>query len=89
MIRFLVAWAAVSCVAGVVIGRFLARARLSAPVGHGHLLTARQFADVAGVSLAAVQAWQDEGLVPTVRCPWCGHATVPAETADRLRTVAA
>lgn len=30
-----------------------------------------------GVSLAAVQAWERDGLVPTIYCPACGRAAIP------------
>lgn len=88
LLRFLLAWAALSAVASVVIGRAIARARLAQapPV---HLLTLRQVADVAGVSLAAVRSWQAEGLLPTEHCPACGRATVSFDAAARLCTTAA
>lgn len=76
-LRFLVAWAALSVFVSIVVGRAIARARLTAKPAH--LLTLRQVADFAGVSLAAVRAWQDDGLLPVVHCPACGHATVPVD----------
>lgn len=42
-----------------------------------HLLTARQAAEAVGVSVAAVQAWQRDGLLPSVYCTACGSAGTP------------
>ena len=84
--RFLIAWSALSVFAGVAFGRAARSLRRRGQACH--LLTTRQAADVAGVSLAAVQAWQRDGLVPTVHCPACATATVPAEALAPLRSAA-
>lgn len=87
LLRFLLAWSAVSVALSVPIGRAMARARLAGrPTPH--LFTLRQVSDAAGVSLAAVRAWQAEGLLPTEHCPACGRATVPFDAVARLRTAA-
>lgn len=51
----------------------------SAPSPVVHLLTARQVAEAVGVSVAAVQAWQDDGLLPADSCTACGSASIPAD----------
>lgn len=86
-LSFLLGWAALSVVVSFGVGRLIARQRLDGQPRH--LLTARQAADAAGVSLATVLAWQDGGLIPTVRCPGCGRATIPVETVDTLAGKAA
>lgn len=78
----LLAWVA----AGLAVAAFAAVGRRpQAPPCH--LLTARQFAAEVGVSVAAVMAWQAEGLVPTVHCGGCA-GTIPFDVVARLRTLA-
>ena len=73
--RFLVLWSTASFVVAILVGRAIAMGRLKGKPCH--LLTARQAAAEVGVSLAAVAAWQRDGLLPTVSCPACGRASIP------------
>lgn len=80
--RFLVLWASTSFVVALLVGRAIAMGRLKGKPCH--LLTARQVAAEVGVSLAAVQSWLDEGLIPTIACAGC-PGTIPVDVLARLR----
>lgn len=71
--------------AGLAVAALVAgRRRRATPC---HLLTVRQLADEVGVSVAAVAAWQAEGLIPTVHCGGCA-GTIPFDVVARLRCLA-
>lgn len=73
IVLFFALWSAAAIVAAPLIGRLLAgRHRPAAVV---HLLTARQAAELLGVSPAAVMAWQRDGLLPTACCAGCGPSS--------------
>lgn len=74
-LRFLVLWGVTSLAVGFIVGRAIARLRLEGKPCH--LVTARQAAETAGVSLAAVRAWERDGLLAAVHCPACGRAAFP------------
>lgn len=61
----------------LLIARAIALGSRPAPPPVVHLLTARQAAKAVGVSVAAVQAWQRDGLLPVATCAGCPHASIP------------
>ena len=78
-------WVLLAASAVLFLGQVFALGRRPAPEPC-HLLTARQLADELGVSLAAVQTWQAEGLVPSIACDGCS-GTIPLDVLARLRVL--